>query len=83
MVRSATFFIILIFLFQGDDNRVLQELDMGMPQDAYLLGGLQSCTRHSTGGFIDFFPFLEQTSSVDKFKLQKFKYNLCGALWGA
>ena len=52
------FSILLIFLFQGYNNKVLEELDMGTPQDAYLLGGLQSSTIQ---GDSQNFKFLEQT----------------------
>ena len=33
------------FIFQGYDNLATQGLDMGAPQDAYLLGGLQAGIR--------------------------------------
>ena len=34
MVRSATFFVSVDFLFQGYDNRARQGLDLGTPQGA-------------------------------------------------
>ena len=43
------FLLLLIFLFQGYNDRVLQGLDMGTTQYAYLLGGLQAGTRYYTG----------------------------------
>ena len=81
MSEVLTFSCLLTFLFQRYDNRVLQGLYMGTLQDASV--GWPTIMYQIFYRVIHrIFHLLEQTSSVDKFKLHQFKYKFFEALGG-